>query len=124
MNKKISTGVGIAVVVVLVATVALGALWISKRVINTAPNITPQQKKNALPIQPSASGQNGKEKACLDSSGTVGSASCCGQTQDFPNNCAIGACGCAPANSHQVKTCECGEGKCFDGNSCVSSKKL
>jgi hypothetical protein len=119
MNKKISTGVGIAIVVVLAAAVAMGALWFSKCDTRTAPNIAPQQKVITPPNQPSAGGENGKQKACLDSGGTVATSSCCGQTQDFPNNCAIGACGCAPANSHQVKTCNCGVGKCFDGTSCV-----
>jgi hypothetical protein len=64
-----------------------------------------------------------KDQACLDSGGTVSSSSCCGQTQDFPNNCAIGACGCSPASSHQVKVCQCGTGECFDGNSCVQSSQ-
>ena len=46
--------------------------------------------------------------------------SCCASSGDFPNTCLIGACGCAPANSHQVKTCDCGPGKCFDGSACVA----
>lgn len=113
----------IAVVAVLAVAVALGALWVSKCNTNTAPNIAPQQKAVTPSNQPSAGGESVKQKACLDSGGTVATASCCGQTQDFPNNCAIGACGCAPTSSHQVKTCNCGAGKCFDGNSCVGSKK-
>ena len=63
----------------------------------------------------------GEERACVDSGGTVSTALCCGSTGDFPDNCAIGACGCAPEYSHQVKFCGCGEGKCFDGKKCVDS---
>lgn len=124
MDKKISTGTGIAVIVALAVVVLLGVLWISKGDINKAPNIIPQQKAITPSNQPSASVQNGKQKACLDSGGTVATATCCGQTQDFPNNCAIGACGCAPASSHQIKICNCGEGKCFDGNSCVQASQF
>ncbi|MBN2330548.1 MAG: hypothetical protein JXC85_01925 [Candidatus Aenigmarchaeota archaeon] len=59
-----------------------------------------------------------KEKACTESGGVVSSAMCCLSAGDFPSSCLIGACGCAPGNSHEVKTCDCGEGKCFDGNEC------
>ena len=59
------------------------------------------------------------EKACTDSGGTVRTSMCCKSTGDFPNLCAVGACGCAPEHSHEVKICDCGEGKCFDGNMCV-----
>ena len=60
-----------------------------------------------------------KEQSCTDSGGTVGTASCCKSAADFPNNCLIGACGCSLENSHSVKTCECLEGKCFDGEKCT-----
>jgi len=55
---------------------------------------------------------------CTSSGGTVVTGSCCLSSGDFPNSCLIGACGCSPDNSHQVKECDCGEGKCFDGTSC------
>lgn len=45
---------------------------------------------------------------------------CCKATSDFPNLCLIGPCGCSPENSHQVKVCDCGPNKCFDGNECVA----
>ena len=60
-----------------------------------------------------------KEQTCLDSGGTVGVALCCESTDDFTDDCAIGACGCAPEYSHRVKVCDCGEGRCFDGTKCV-----
>jgi|GEM_PF-2412084 len=59
------------------------------------------------------------EQTCLDSGGTISTALCCKSTGDFPDDCAIGACGCAPEYSHQVKVCDCGEGNCFDGVRCV-----
>lgn len=60
-----------------------------------------------------------KEQACLNSGGTISTSQCCALTSDFPNLCAIGACGCSPENSHQVKICDCGQDKCFNGNECV-----
>jgi hypothetical protein len=59
------------------------------------------------------------EQGCIGSGGTVTTALCCQSVGDFPSTCGIGACGCAPENSHQVKTCDCGIGKCFDGSRCV-----
>ncbi len=61
-----------------------------------------------------------EEKACVDSGGKISTALCCGQTKDFPNTCLIGACGCSPENSHEVKVCECPVG-CWDGTKCVNS---
>ena len=62
----------------------------------------------------------GPEKACVDSGGNVTTSMCCGSVGDFPNTCLIGACGCSPENSHEVKTCDCGPDKCFDGTACVA----
>ncbi|MBU0546922.1 hypothetical protein KJ735_01955, partial [Patescibacteria group bacterium] len=63
-----------------------------------------------------------REQACVISGGTIGTSLCCESAEDFPNNCLIGACGCAPANSHEVKTCDCGPDECFDGERCLSAK--
>ena len=54
------------------------------------------------------------EQACINSGGTVTTQLCCNSATDFPNTCLIGACGCGPNDSHQVKVCDCGEGKCLD----------
>ncbi len=62
---------------------------------------------------------SGAEQACLHSGGNISTALCCGTSGDFPNTCLIGACGCAPTASHSVRSCDCGEGKCFDGVRCV-----
>lgn len=59
------------------------------------------------------------EWGCISSGGTVATSLCCQSVGDFPNTCGIGPCGCAPANSHEVNICDCGAGKCFDGNRCV-----
>ena len=64
--------------------------------------------------------KNDLEKSCTDSGGTVSTSSCCKVVNDFPNLCAIGACGCSPADSKEVKICNCGENKCFNGKKCVS----
>ena len=63
-----------------------------------------------------------KEKGCLDSGGKVSTALCCKTSSDFPNTCLIGACGCSSENSHQVKVCDCGLDKCFDGERCIYRK--
>lgn len=62
----------------------------------------------------------GLSALCVASGGTVSTSSCCLAAGDFPNQCAIGACSCAPANSHDVQVCDCGTG-CFDPSAgCVS----
>jgi len=61
-----------------------------------------------------------KEQACVNSGGQVSTSLCCKATGDFPNLCLIGPCGCSPDNSHQVKICDCGPDKCFNGSECVS----
>jgi len=64
---------------------------------------------------------SGAELGCTSSGGTMRTSLCCKSVGDFPSNCAIGACGCAPDHSHEVKTCDCGEGNCFDGTECVEN---
>jgi len=46
--------------------------------------------------------------------GNVTTHLCCNSVGDFPNTCLIGACGCSPSNSHEIKVCDCGEGRCWD----------
>jgi len=60
------------------------------------------------------------EQGCLASGGTVTSAMCCASTGDFPDTCEVGACGCSPDASHEVRACVCGTGTCFNGSACVS----
>lgn len=62
----------------------------------------------------SAIGEGGASTLCASTGGTVSSSSCCQAAGDFPDSCKVGACGCAPASSHTVKTCVCPTGKCFD----------
>ena len=58
-------------------------------------------------------------EACVNSGGEITTSLCCKSTGDYPNLCLIGPCGCSPDNSYEAKICDCGEGKCFDGNTCV-----
>ena len=60
------------------------------------------------------------EQSCVDSGGQVTTALCCETTEDFPNLCLVGPCGCAPENSHDVAVCDCGPELCFDGTECVA----
>ncbi len=59
-----------------------------------------------------------KEQSCLVWGGSIDTSLCCLSAEDFPNTCLIGACGCSADNSHEVKVCDCGPGKCFDGKGC------
>lgn len=61
-----------------------------------------------------------REESCVSSGGTVSTSLCCESASDFPNLCLIGPCGCGPQNSHQIKTCDCGPGECFNGTECVN----
>ena len=61
-----------------------------------------------------------KEYNCTHSGGTVETVFCCVSAGNFPNLCAIGACGCPPDSSHEISTCNCGNNKCYNGNKCVS----
>ncbi len=65
-----------------------------------------------------AGGQGGRADACLRAGGTVVTRLCCENTADFPNVCVTGACGCAPASSHDTLVCQCPSGACFDGQAC------
>ena len=56
---------------------------------------------------------------CIQSGGVVKTADCCDGIKDFPNLCLFGPCGCAPDGENIVKICDCGPGKCFDGETCV-----
>ncbi|MCX6226982.1 MAG: hypothetical protein NTV01_19905 [Bacteroidia bacterium] len=65
-----------------------------------------------------------KENICSLSGGKISTSLCCQSSGDFPNSCLIGACGCAPSASHEVKVCDCGDGKCFDGIECVATNQI
>ncbi len=58
---------------------------------------------------------------CEAEGGEVSTGLCCESVGDFPNNCLIGACGCAPEYSHEVLTCTCPQGMCWDGSHCVKA---
>lgn len=58
-------------------------------------------------------------EACVNSGGEIVTSLCCKSSSDYSNLCLIGSCGCSPENSHEVKICDCGSEKCFDGKECV-----
>jgi len=70
--------------------------------------------------------ETGKEQACLNSGGTVKIGWCWKSGGNFPNDCSVGVCDCPPGffqhllYGHKVKLCDCGEGKCFNGEACIS----
>lgn len=53
---------------------------------------------------------------CTSTGGTVSTGSCCQGTNDFPDLCTTGPCGCGPQSSHMVQICSCSGGKCFKPN--------
>jgi hypothetical protein len=118
LNKGISTPLAIIIILILAAMVGGYTLWqyaeIQKEQNTQLLEIKISDKKVILEEKFT------QEQGCLNSGGIVSMSSCCKLSGDFPNSCLIGACGCSPTDSHQVKTCDCGESKCFDGNSCVS----
>lgn len=61
------------------------------------------------------------EEYCIEKGGTVTNQSCCQSASDFPDTCLIGACGCSPENSHEIKVCDCGEEKCWNRTACISN---
>jgi hypothetical protein len=99
----------LVIVIILAIIVGVGALWYVNR---------PEKSYKPVEIQKTEE-KSAQELGCLNSGGTVSVSSCCKSSNDFPNSCLIGACGCSPTDSHQVKTCDCGEGKCFDGEKCL-----
>ena len=66
-----------------------------------------------------AASDGGAAASCVASGGTVGTTLCCASASDFPNTCAVGACGCAPGSSRMVMTCTCPTGQCFNGATCA-----
>ncbi|MFH1388165.1 MAG: hypothetical protein ABIG88_02565 [Patescibacteria group bacterium] len=100
--KKLFLIIIIIVVVFIIAVVGV-IFWLSQ----------PQTLEDSREL-------TNEERACIDSGGTVSTALCCESTGDFSDDCAIGACGCAPEYSHSVKVCSCGENNCFDGVKCVN----
>ena len=71
-------------------------------------------------ISETLSGMSVQEQVCTRSGGTVTTMLCCNSVRDFPDLCLMGACGCAAGDSHQIKVCDCGTGKCFNGSACVA----
>lgn len=69
------------------------------------------------------SGEKTAEEKCEESGGTVTTSVCCLSTEDFPNLCPPGPCGCAPDQSHEIQVCDCGEDRCFNGNKCVDREE-
>lgn len=58
-------------------------------------------------------------EACVKSGGKIEITFCCKSANDYPNSCAIGACGCSLENSREIKTCVCADNKCWNGTSCA-----
>lgn len=58
---------------------------------------------------------------CTSSGGVVTTGTCCASdVASFPDTCAIGACGCAPASSRTVTMCSCPAGCFRSGMGCVA----
>lgn len=88
---------------------------------DSAPAPTPVPTFTSTPVPPTVTPtpMSAAAQACLDSGGTITTGLCCIGAPDFPNLCGIGACGCGPTASEEKPRCDCGEGRCFDGETCV-----
>jgi hypothetical protein len=76
----------------------------------------------SCPEDAAAADTGSSSDLCTGSGGSVVSAACCAATGDFPNTCLVGACGCSPSASHDVLSCACPAGECYDPSSgCVGS---
>ena len=100
----------IIIIVVIAFVFAGGLYWYSKGL---------DQIVDSIGTSGSLTTKN-HDDACLKSGGAIAMSSCCLAASDFPNSCNIGACGCAAENSHRIKTCDCGESKCWNGKKCIS----
>jgi len=114
MFKSLNRGVSapIAIIIIVVCAVLVGGIVVWQYY-----GIPKEEEKTQEEIPADEIAE--KEQDCIDSGGTVSTSVCCKTTDDFPNLCFIGPCGCSLENSHEVKICDCGPDKCFDGNGCV-----
>jgi hypothetical protein len=125
-----NTYLGILIAFIILAVICIfGVVIYYQFVQNPSENNVPQieifkgsQPNNFNnPINPVPS--IAREDSCINSGGKVLQITCyCSETDDFYNSCLIGGCACTPDPNYarQIKTCECGEGKCFDGEKCVA----
>jgi len=107
MNNKLALPI---IIILLVASAALLALLFGNLWQPAQDSESQQQEEQPADL----------EQVCLASGGKVMVGSCCKSSEDFPNLCLIGACGCGPQDSHDIRFCYCGEQKCFDGQKCVA----
>lgn len=56
---------------------------------------------------------NGNAALCTSTGGEVVTGKCCTAASDFPDECAIGGCTCAPQYLKDIQKCNCAGGKCF-----------
>ena len=115
-NKRYNKGIAAPIALIIIAVIAIGLTFY---IIGSQVPEDSGEQPEELPEELTEEGQ-----ACIDSGGIITTALCCESAGDFPGDCAIGACGCAPEYSHEVKVCNCGEGKCFDGKKCISFEEL
>ncbi len=80
---------------------------------SAAATASPTPEASATPTMPALA------QACLDAGGSLSTSLCCASAGDFPDTCAIGACGCSPQSSAETTVCQCPAGQCFDGGRCV-----
>ena len=118
MRKEIILIVGIIAIIVLVYWVRPTIAPVLEEPIEQQES-NPQQGENKK--EPVGENQTTEqEQRCLEAGGKVSTGLCCNTVSDFPNTCAISSCGCSEKNSYEVKICDCGENKCFNGKECVS----
>ena len=113
LNKGISTPLAIAIILVFGISVTAFCFWQNLQVQKEELAIAEMLKSTETIVAPVKKSGNNLESICLGSGGAVSNSFCCKTADDFPDTCLIGACGCSPENSKEVKICDCGPEKCF-----------
>jgi len=73
-----------------------------------------QNTSDATHTSPQPAQNKTVEDFCAAGGGTIKTQQCCNSVADFPDTCLVGGCGCSLENSHEIKVCDCGEGKCWN----------
>jgi len=113
------------IIIVLAAVVGGGVLFLEKELSINPPEILwislhPNDQTTSTTCENCVENAADIEKSCIESGGIVATSSCCLSSSDFPNSCFINSCVCQGADSKEVKICDCGKGKCFNGKECIT----
>jgi hypothetical protein len=120
--KRVSTSSGIITIIAAILILFGGVFAYQYFFVKPVATSSSAQQILNKPF-PLAGEPTDQTAGCLNSGGTVNTIDCyCSESTDFQDNCAIGGCACPPNPAYKktAKSCDCGQGKCFDGEKCVA----